>query len=858
MASPAGGQPPPVAGQPPQPPPTTTQSPTTTNNSPQPMNYANAVRPVTKATGSHERNPNIEPITLRRAQFFQGQPTICFTEAEVERMNQIEGLQYAVVCKFSYGWPDLNEIRRIVPIQCGIKGECKIGYLRDRHILIRLTLWQDFVDFSSKGVYYIKDKYGEEYQMRTLIYDSKFKAGEETPKVMAWISFPNLLPTYFVKECLFSLASAVGKPLHLDQATVNKTRPSCARVKVLIDLLSDLPKKVRMDIVNEDTGDIRTEWVNINYDYLPKYCKECKLQGHDMFECWRLHPELMANRTEEKQHTTDTVSQGNKFTAPLMILSSGKVVGNQGAQWKEVKKRRVQGKEKQIGDVTTNGKTMVPVDQQKGGITGKEEINKRSVQAMVPADKKRDQMQTDNKFAILEVEESDDNANNQLALVETMNAVPVSKETGILNPVAPAYIPTSPGNTKRRNDGKNNTKNMPAVSVNPAGINKQKEMEENKNKVSTDQKVKESTAAWVQKAFKINEVAINTSVQEIWVFVDDDHGVNVMINMEQQMTLKLINMDTQVSFIVTFVYAKCDSIERIELWDSMYYLARDMSHPWLVGGDFNVIWDEEEKFGSLPVSMNEVNDFRHCVNTCNLTDLGFKGSIFTWWNGRAEDDCIFKRLDRCLANIEFQQLIPGLEVSHLSKIGSDHSPMLLTCNPTAIPIKKAFRFLNFWAKHTTFKEVIRENWCADFAGNPFIMFNHKLKKVKRALSLWRKATYGDIFQKIASLEEVVLVHEAQFEQHPTQENRARLQKIQAELIRYLALEEEFWKQKAGMLWFQDGDRNTKFFHAHVNGRRKMFQLKRIQNNDGNWLEDNEAMADEAVNFYKAQFHEEQV
>ncbi|XP_070020060.1 uncharacterized protein [Nicotiana sylvestris] len=149
---------------------------------------------------------------------------------------------------------------------------------------------------------------------------------------MAWISFPNLLPTYFVRECLFSLASAVSKPLHLDLATVKKTRPSCARVKVSVDLLADLPKKVRLDIVNEHTGDIRTEWVTIKYDYLPKYCKECKLQGHDVFECWKIHPELMASRNDEKKASTDAVVQPNKDNktnnAPIMVLTSGKVVSN--------------------------------------------------------------------------------------------------------------------------------------------------------------------------------------------------------------------------------------------------------------------------------------------------------------------------------------------------------------------------------------------------------------------------------------------------------------------------------------------------------------------------------------------------
>lgn len=116
--------------------------------------------------------------------------------------------------------------------------------------------------------------------------------------------------------------------------------------------------------------------------------------------------------------------------------------------------------------------------------------------------------------------------------------------------------------------------------------------------------------------------------------------------------------------------------------------------------------------------------------------------------------------------------------------------------------------------------------------------------------------YGDIFQKITSLEEVVIVHETQFERFPTYQNRERLQKVQAELIRYLALEEEFWKQKSGMTWFQDGDRNTKFFHAQVNGRRRRLQLKQIQDTNGNWLEGNNDMADEAVRFFKEQLQEE--
>ncbi|KAH0748396.1 hypothetical protein KY290_027628 [Solanum tuberosum] len=79
---------------------------------------------------------------------------------------------------------------------------------------------------------------------------------------MAWISFPDLKPTYFVKESIFSnLASAVGKPLHLDMATINKTRPSCAMVKVKVDLLANFPKFVELEVVNDVLQNSRVEKV---------------------------------------------------------------------------------------------------------------------------------------------------------------------------------------------------------------------------------------------------------------------------------------------------------------------------------------------------------------------------------------------------------------------------------------------------------------------------------------------------------------------------------------------------------------------------------------------------------------------
>ena len=66
-----------------------------------------------------------------------------------------------------------------------------------------------------------------------------FNPEEDTITTIAWISFPSLPPNYFGEEVVFSLALAVGKPLQVDLSTKNKTRPSCARVKVDGNLLTE-------------------------------------------------------------------------------------------------------------------------------------------------------------------------------------------------------------------------------------------------------------------------------------------------------------------------------------------------------------------------------------------------------------------------------------------------------------------------------------------------------------------------------------------------------------------------------------------------------------------------------------------
>ncbi|KAG5631116.1 hypothetical protein H5410_002833 [Solanum commersonii] len=88
-------------------------------------------------------------------------------------------------------------------------------------------------------------------------------------------------------------------------ATENQSRPSCARVKVEVNLLGEFPKWIKIGVRKQSTGEVVEKWIRIKYDYVPKYCKTCKLQGHDEKAYYVMHPELYPKEEKEKQDETE-------------------------------------------------------------------------------------------------------------------------------------------------------------------------------------------------------------------------------------------------------------------------------------------------------------------------------------------------------------------------------------------------------------------------------------------------------------------------------------------------------------------------------------------------------------------------
>uniref|UniRef100_A0A0V0I2G2 Putative ovule protein n=1 Tax=Solanum chacoense TaxID=4108 RepID=A0A0V0I2G2_SOLCH len=108
-------------------------------------------------------------------------------------------LEFTVVGKFSYRWPDIQDLRRLIPKQCDLKGEVNIGLLSNRYVLIKASRMEDYVNLLSKPIFYIAHK-NWNYPMRTLKWYPLFDPKEETAVAIAWISLPSLPPLFFLEK----------------------------------------------------------------------------------------------------------------------------------------------------------------------------------------------------------------------------------------------------------------------------------------------------------------------------------------------------------------------------------------------------------------------------------------------------------------------------------------------------------------------------------------------------------------------------------------------------------------------------------------------------------------------------------
>ena len=297
--------------------------------------------------------------------------------------------------------------------------------------------------------------------------------------------------------------------------------------------------------------------------------------------------------------------------------------------------------------------------------------------------------------------------------------------------------------------------------------------------------------------------------------------------------------------ILINVYNPCNLDLRARVWQEIKEFCKTVNKPCLITGDFNETLDENDR-GSRTIDAGGSTDFKSFISDLDLIEIHTEDGWYTWFRGASKS-----KLDKTFVQAEWFVKYPTLKTSLLKRSISDHCP-LLTHTHDMDWGPKPFRFQNIWLTHKGCMEVVRKTWGQ--SNNTDIMM--RLKKVKEELKIWNKKDFGNIEDKISSLECEIhrwdhIANSRDLSEVELKERAA----AQWELWDWLKKKETYWAQNSRIQWLKLGDRNSKFFHLCASIRRSRNNISSLHIR-GSKISDLATIKKEAVDFYKNLFNEE--
>ncbi|KAG5630910.1 hypothetical protein H5410_002627 [Solanum commersonii] len=228
------------------------------------------------------RAKNRVRLLPRSFELVDGRPVVIFTSEENEILAQT--CKWTLVGKFSKIRPSIDIIRKDFAEIIPGKGVITIGAYDMRHVFINFDNIEDHLDVASRSYIPLRG----DVIMKIKKWSTNFKPESNDTTAPIWITLPNLPWHYYKWDAIFHIAEPIGIPLVWDKATVSKTRPTMAKLRVEIDLAKPILREITVEIRDKNGFFVQ----KVEYDTLPAFCCHCKTQGHNDKNCRILHPEL--------------------------------------------------------------------------------------------------------------------------------------------------------------------------------------------------------------------------------------------------------------------------------------------------------------------------------------------------------------------------------------------------------------------------------------------------------------------------------------------------------------------------------------------------------------------------------------
>lgn len=131
--------------------------------------------------------------------------------------------------------------------------------------------------------------------------------------------------------------------------------------------------------------------------------------------------------------------------------------------------------------------------------------------------------------------------------------------------------------------------------------------------------------------------------------------------------------------------------------------------------------------------------------------------------------------------------------------------------------------------------MVSSAWSTLVSGSSAYKVSVRLKSVLQQLLHWNKYHFGKTQTNISSL--IQQLQSLQGQASLSSEDQATEFSICKDLESMMHCEAMLWAQKSQHMWLLQGDRNSKFFHALVKGRRVKQTVIKLRDDQGNWIID---------------------
>lgn len=167
--------------------------------------------------------------------------------------------------------------------------------------------------------------------------------------------------------------------------------------------------------------------------------------------------------------------------------------------------------------------------------------------------------------------------------------------------------------------------------------------------------------------------------------------------------------------------------------------------------------------------------------------------------------------------------------------------------------KRRFRFELIWSGEKVCEDVVRSNWRTDKKGYHGFKLMRKLSFCSQGLIEWSKKYFLNSAKEI---EEITARIEVLQKEEASEENRMKIEELKEKLEKAWVREEQFWYQRARIIWLMCGDRNTRFFHQRVLLRRQRNKITRLKGENGEWLQEEDKVASRIGSYFQKLFTSE--